>query len=137
MASNTQVLLDHRPTGKVSPANFRVVEAPVPTPGPGEALVRHTFLSLDPYMRGRLSDAKSYAKPQEVGAVMGGGTVGVVEASNNPRFSPGDAVVGMGGWQRYSLGDGSELEGRSTPRRRRSRPISGRSACPASPPGTA
>ena len=109
MASNAQVLLDHRPTGKVSPACFRVVEAPVPTPGPGEALVRHTFLSLDPYMRGRLSDAKSYARPQEVGAVMGGGTVGIVEASNNPRFSPGDAVVGMGGWQRYSLGDGASL----------------------------
>ena len=86
MAGNTQVLLDHRPTAKVSPANFRVVETPVPTPGPGEALVRHTFLSLDPYMRGRLSDAKSYAKPQEVGAVMGGGTVGIVEASNDPRF---------------------------------------------------
>jgi NADPH-dependent curcumin reductase CurA len=71
--------------------------------------VRHTFLSLDPYMRGRLSDAKSYAKPQEVGAVMGGGTVGVVEASNNPRFMAGDAVVGMGGWQSYSLSDGSML----------------------------
>ncbi len=109
MASNTQVLLDHRPTGKLSPACFRIVETPVPTPGPGEALVRHTFLSLDPYMRGRLSDAKSYAKPQEVGAVMGGGTVGIVEASNDPRFSPGDAVVGMGGWQRYSLGDGASL----------------------------
>ncbi len=109
MASNTQVLLDHRPTAKVSPACFRVVETPVPTPGAGQALVRHTFLSLDPYMRGRLSDAKSYAKPQEVGAVMGGGTVGIVEASNNPRFSPGDAVVGMGGWQLYSLGDGASL----------------------------
>ena len=109
MASNTQVLLDHRPTAKVSPANFRVVETPVPTPGPGEALVRHTFLSLDPYMRGRLSDAKSYAKPQEIGAVMGGGTVGIVESSNDPRFSPGDAVVGMGGWQRYSVGDGRSL----------------------------
>ena len=109
MASNTQVLLDHRPTGKVSPANFRVVETPVPTPGPGEALVRHTFLSLDPYMRGRLSDAKSYAKPQEIGSVMGGGTVGVIEASNDPRFSPGDAVVGMGGWQRYSVGDARSL----------------------------
>ena len=109
MASNTQVLLDHRPTAKVSPANFRVVETPVPTPGPGEALVRHTFLSLDPYMRGRLSDAKSYAKPQEIGTVMGGGTVGIVESSNDPRFSPGDAVVGMGGWQRYSVGDGRSL----------------------------
>ena len=109
MASNLQVLLDHRPTDKVSPANFRVVETPIPAPGPGQVLVRHTFLSLDPYMRGRLSDAKSYAKPQELGAVMGGGTVGIVEASNNPRFHPGDAVVGMGGWQRYSLSDGAML----------------------------
>ena len=102
MPSNLQVLLDHRPTDKVSPANFRLVETPAPTPGPGQVLVRHTFLSLDPYMRGRLSDAKSYAKPQEVGAVMQGGAVGIVEASNNPRFKPGDAVVGMGGWQRYA-----------------------------------
>ena len=109
MASNLQVLLDHRPTDKVSPANFRVVEVPVPTPGSGEVLVRHTFLSLDPYMRGRLSDAKSYTNPQELGAVMGGGTVGIVEASNNPRFQTGDAVVGMGGWQRYSLSDGAML----------------------------
>ena len=109
MPSNLQVLLDHRPTDKVSPANFRIVETPVPTTGPGEVLVRHTFLSLDPYMRGRLSDAKSYAKPQELGAVMGGGTVGIVEASNNPRFKTGDAVVGMGGWQRYALSDGAML----------------------------
>ena len=109
MPTNTQVLLDHRPTEKVSPANFRIVETPVPTPGPGQVLVRHSFLSLDPYMRGRLSDAKSYAKPQEVGAVMGGGTVGIVEASNNPRFKAGDAVVGNGGWQRYSLSDGATL----------------------------
>jgi NADPH-dependent curcumin reductase len=109
MPTNTQILLDQRPTGKVSPANFRIVETPIPEPGPGEVLVRHTFLSLDPYMRGRLSDAKSYAKPQEVGAVMGGGTVGLVEASNNTRFHPGDAVVGMGGWQRYSVSDGATL----------------------------
>jgi NADPH-dependent curcumin reductase len=109
MAANLQVLLDHRPTDKVSPENFRFVETPVPAPGPGQVLVRHAFLSLDPYMRGRLSDAKSYAAPQEVGAVMGGGTVGVVEASNNPRFKAGDAVVGAGGWQRYSLSDGAVL----------------------------
>ena len=112
MASNLQVLLDHRPTGKVSPANFRLVETPIPTPGPGEVLVRHSFLSLDPYMRGRLNDAKSYAKPQEIGAVMGGDAAGIVEASNNPRFHPGDAVVGRGGWQRYSLSDGAMLAGR-------------------------
>src|SRR5271154_5715499 len=79
MPTNTQILLDHRPTDKVSPANFRIVETPVPDPGPGQVMVRHTFLSLDPYMRARLSDAKSYAKPQEVGAVMGGGMVGIVE----------------------------------------------------------
>jgi len=109
MPTNTQILLDHRPADKVSPANFRIVETPVPTPGPGEALVRHIFLSLDPYMRGRLSDAKSYAKPQEVGAVMGGGTVGIVEASMNPRFKVGEAVVGAGGWQRYSVSDGRDL----------------------------
>jgi NADPH-dependent curcumin reductase len=109
MKTNTQILLDHRPTEKVSPANFRIVETPVPTPGPEQVLVRHSFLSLDPYMRGRLSDAKSYAKPQEVGAVMGGGTVGIVEASLNPRFKAGDAVVGNGGWQRYSLSDGKTL----------------------------
>ena len=109
MATNLQILLDHRPTDKVSPANFRIVETPVPTPGPGQVLVRHKFLSLDPYMRGRLSDAKSYARPQEVGAVMQGGAVGIVEASNNPKFKPGDAVVGMGGWQRYFLSDGANL----------------------------
>jgi len=109
MPSNTQVLLDHRPTAKVSLDNFRVIETPVPTPGPGEVLVRHSFLSLDPYMRGRLDDAKSYAKPQEVGEVMTGGTVGVVEASSNPRFKVGDPVVGAGGWQRYSLSDGKTL----------------------------
>ena len=109
MPANLQVLLDHRPTDKVSPANFRIVETPVPTPGPGEVLVRHTFVSLDPYMRGRLSDARSYAKPQEVGAVMQGAAVGIVEASNNPRFKTGDAVVGMGGWQRYALSGGRDL----------------------------
>ncbi len=109
MPTNLQILLDNRPADKVSPANFRLVETPVPTPGSGQVLVRHTFLSLDPYMRGRLSDAKSYAKPQEVGAVMQGGAVGIVEASNNPRFKPGDAIVGMGGWQRYYLSDGRDL----------------------------
>ncbi|HTR13452.1 MAG TPA: NADP-dependent oxidoreductase [Roseiarcus sp.] len=109
MTANLQILLDRRPTDKVSRANFRIVETPVPSPGPGQVLVRHEFLSLDPYMRGRLSDAKSYAAPQEVGAVMQGGTVGVVEASNNPHFKAGDAVVGMGGWQSYSLSDGRDL----------------------------
>ncbi len=109
MTANLQILLDHRPAGKVSPANFRAVETPVPTPGSGQVLVRHHFLSLDPYMRGQLDDAKSYANPQEVGAVMQGRTVGIVETSNNPKFKAGDAVVGEGGWQRFSLSDGRGL----------------------------
>jgi hypothetical protein len=106
MTVNQQFVLDSRPTGKVSPANFRLVEAPVPPPGEGQILVRHHYLSLDPYMRGRLDDAKSYAKPQPLGEVMEGGTVGEVVESNNPRFRAGDFVVGRGGWQLYSLNDG-------------------------------
>ena len=110
MPVNRQFVLDSRPTGNVGPSNFRLVETPAPTPGEGQALVRHLYLSLDPYMRGRLNESKSYAKPQELGAVMGGGTVGEIVASNNPRFKPGDKVVGMGGWQDYSLSDGRDLQ---------------------------
>jgi hypothetical protein len=109
MPVNKQFILDSRPAGNVAPGNFRLVEAPVPTPGPGQVLVRHHYLSLDPYMRGRLDDAKSYAKPQEVGAVMVGATVGEIVASNNSRFKPGDKVVGMGGWQLYSESEGRDL----------------------------
>jgi NADPH-dependent curcumin reductase len=109
MPVNKQFVLDSRPVGNVTPGNFRLVEAPVPTPGPGQVVVRHHYLSLDPYMRGRLSDAKSYAKPQEIGAVMVGATVGEVVASNDSRFKPGDTVVGMGGWQLYSANEGSAL----------------------------
>ena len=75
MSVNKQLVLDSRPADKVAPSHFRLVEAPMPKPGAGEILVRNHFLSLDPYMRSRLSDAKSYAKPQEIGAEMGGGTV--------------------------------------------------------------
>jgi NADPH-dependent curcumin reductase len=109
MAVNKQFVLESRPTGNVEPGNFKLVEAAIPTPGPNQVLVRHHYLSLDPYMRGRLNDSKSYAKPQEVGAVMGGGTVGEIAASNNSRFKVGDKVVGMGGWQLYSLSDGAGL----------------------------
>jgi NADPH-dependent curcumin reductase len=110
MTANLQVLLDHRPAGKVSPACFRLIESPAPAPGLGQVLVRHSFLSLDPYMRGTLNDVRSYRRRQEVGAVMGGGTVGIVEASNHPRFRAGDAVLGRGGWQRFSLSDGRGLK---------------------------
>jgi len=107
MSVNKQIVFDSRPTDKVSAANFRTVEAAVPHAGEGEIVVRQHYLSLDPYMRGRLSDAKSYAKPQELGTVMGGGSVGEVVESKNGKFKPGDFVVGMGGWQQFALSDGA------------------------------
>jgi NADPH-dependent curcumin reductase CurA len=107
MATNKQIVLDSRPTEKVSAANFRLTESPVPSAREGQIVVRHHYLSLDPYMRGRLSEAKSYAKPQDVGAVMGGGAVGEVIEARHEHFKAGDFVVGPGGWQQYSLSDGT------------------------------
>ena len=103
MPTNKQILLDNRPQGEASASNFKLVEADTPALKDGEVLVRHHYLSLDPYMRGRMNDAKSYAAPQELGKVMQGGTVGEVVESRSPRFQPGDKVVGMGGWQEYSV----------------------------------
>jgi NADPH-dependent curcumin reductase CurA len=100
--TNLQVLLRRRPRGEPTPDDFEIREAPAPEPAEGEVLVRARFLSLDPYMRGRMSDAKSYAKPVELGAVMEGQTAGEVVASRAPGFSPGDAVLGGYGWQRFS-----------------------------------
>jgi hypothetical protein len=100
--TNLQVLLRRRPQGAPVPEDFEIVETPVPTPGPGEVLVRAHYLSLDPYMRGRMSDAKSYAKPVDLGAVMEGQTAGEVVASNVEGFKPGDTVLGGSGWQRFS-----------------------------------
>ncbi len=103
---NRQIHLVSRPTGEASADNFRLVEQPLGTPGEGQVLVRHHFLSLDPYMRGRMNDAKSYAQPQPLDKVMQGGTVGVVVASKHPEYKAGDNVVGFGGWQEYSIVDG-------------------------------
>ena len=108
MTTNLQIHLASRPTGEPSAANFRLVEAALPDASQlaaGQVLVRHHFLSLDPYMRGRMNDGKSYAVPQALDQVMGGGTVGEVVASNNPAFAAGDQVVGMGGWQQYAVVD--------------------------------
>jgi len=102
---NRQIHLVSRPTGEAVADNFRLVEQPLGTPGEGQVLVRHHFLSLDPYMRGRMNDAKSYAQPQPLDKVMQGGTVGVVVASKHPDYKPGDNVVGFGGWQEYSIVD--------------------------------
>ncbi|OFW43592.1 MAG: NADP-dependent oxidoreductase [Acidobacteria bacterium RIFCSPLOWO2_12_FULL_67_14b] len=104
---NKQILLVSRPKGEAATANFRLVEAPVPDVPDGHVLVRHHYLSLDPYMRGRMNDAKSYAPPQPLDAVMIGGTVGEVVTSKHPNFTAGDAVAGMGGWQEFSLVDGN------------------------------
>ena len=104
---NKQMHLVSRPQGEAEAANFALVEAPVPEPGDGQVLVRNHFLSLDPYMRGRMNDAKSYAQPQPLDQVMQGGTVGEVVASKHPRYAVGDKVVAFGGWQQYSLADGN------------------------------
>ena len=103
MPKNKQILLDNRPEGEASASNFKLVESETPALKDGEVLVRHHFLSLDPYMRGRMNDAKSYAAPQPLGQVMQGGTVGEVVESRSPKFKAGDKVVGMGGWQEYSV----------------------------------
>ncbi|HRI19013.1 MAG TPA: NADP-dependent oxidoreductase, partial [Burkholderiaceae bacterium] len=100
---NRQWLLASRPQGEASVDNFRLVETPVPELQDGEVLVRHHFLSLDPYMRGRMNDAKSYAQPQPLDAVMQGGTAGEVVATRSADYAVGDTVVGMGGWQEYAV----------------------------------
>ena len=103
MTVNQQILLDNRPQGEAVESNFKLVQSPLPTVGEGEVLVRHHYLSLDPYMRGRMNDSKSYAQPQPLGEVMQGGTVGEIVESRHPKFQVGDKVVGMGGWQEYSV----------------------------------
>ena len=109
MTTNRQILLAKRPTGWVTEADFRIVEAPVPVPVDGQVLIRNHYLSLDPYMRGRMDDAPSYAENVKVGDVMVGGTVGEVVESNNPKFKPGMMVSGYAGWQDYGLSDGKAL----------------------------
>src|SRR6188768_328017 len=106
MTTNQQIHLVSRPSGEASAANFRLVEAPLPALSDGEVLVRNHYLSLDPYMRGRMNDGKSYAAPQPLDEVMIGGTVGEVVESRSDRFEVGDHVVGMGGWQEFQVADG-------------------------------
>jgi NADPH-dependent curcumin reductase CurA len=104
--TNHQILLVSRPSGEPTRDNFKSIETAIPPLAEGQVLVRHTYLSLDPYMRGRMNDAKSYAPPQPLNEVMIGGTAGEVVESRNPSFKPGDQVVGMGGWQQYSVVSG-------------------------------
>ncbi|RCW72735.1 NADP-dependent oxidoreductase [Pseudorhodoferax soli] len=105
MPRNQQILLDNRPEGEAQASNFKLVETDTPALADGQVLVRHHFMSLDPYMRGRMNESKSYAQPQPLGQVMQGGTVGEIVESRNPRFAVGEKVVGFGGWQQYSVVD--------------------------------
>lgn len=109
MPANQQIHLDNRPAGEALASNFKLVTSDTPALQDGQVLVRHHYLSLDPYMRGRMNDSKSYAQPQALGQTMGGGTVGEVLESQHPKFAPGDKVVGMGGWQEYSVVDATQL----------------------------
>lgn len=108
-ASYRRIVLASRPQGAVSPDNFRLESAPVPALQEGEVLVRNHYLSLDPYMRGRMDDVKSYAAPQALGACMIGGTAGEVVESRHPAFASGDRVVGMLGWAEMGVADGAAL----------------------------
>ena len=107
--TNRQIVLASRPKGEVTPDNFRLVETALAPLADGQVRVRNHFLSLDPYMRGRMNDSKSYAASQALDEVMIGGTVGEVVESKNSHFAVGDKVVGMGGWQDYSVSDGRDI----------------------------
>lgn len=106
---NRRIVLASRPKGAPKPENFRLETVALPEPGEGQALLRTVWLSLDPYMRGRMSDGPSYAAPVPVDGVMVGGVVARVERSRNPKLAEGSWVVSSAGWQDYSLTDGSGL----------------------------
>jgi len=104
-----RIVLASRPVGEPKTSDFRLEDFPVPQPGPGQMLLRTKWLSLDPYMRGRMSDAPSYAKPVDVGGTMEGGTVSEVVASDNKAYQPGEIVLGHTGWQTHALSSGAGL----------------------------
>jgi NADPH-dependent curcumin reductase CurA len=106
---NRRFVLARRPQGEPAATDFRFEEVPVPVPAAGQVLLRTRYLSLDPYMRGRMNDAPSYVPPVALDAPMAGQTVSVVEASNNPAFRVGELVVGNAGWQDYDVSDGRDL----------------------------
>lgn len=109
MNTSQRIVLNARPTGMPTPDHFRIVSTPIPQPEEGQILLRTLYLSLDPYMRGRMSSAKSYAKPVELGDVMVGGTICIVEQSRHPEFQVGDRVVAYTGWQTHALSNGQGL----------------------------
>ena len=108
-AVNHRIVLRSRPVGAPKPENFQLVETPVPIPSDGQVLLRTLYLSLDPYMRGRMNDGPSYVPPVAIGDVMTGGTIARVEESRHPDFAAGELVSGFNGWQQYALSDGKGL----------------------------
>jgi len=106
---NRRIVLAERPKGLPNAQTLRLEEVDVPAPSAGEMLLRSEYLSIDPYMRGRMNDAKSYAEPVAIGGVMTGQVVAEVIASNIEKFSPGDRVLAGSGWQDYSISDGDEV----------------------------
>jgi len=107
--SNTQVIFKSRPEGFPSEDNFEVVQSDVPEAGEGQVLRKTIYLSVDPYMRGRMSTARSYAEPAKLGEPMVGSTISEVIETKNPRYRPGDYVLGLDGWQAYAVSDGKGL----------------------------
>jgi NADPH-dependent curcumin reductase CurA len=107
--TNKRILLARRPEGMPKPEDFRTEEAPIPTPKEGEVLLRILYLSLDPYLRGRMNARKSYAKPVEIGHVMEGGTVAEVVESRHKDFAKGDIALSYSGWQTHAISDGKDL----------------------------
>ena len=109
MTRNTRIVLASRPTGEVKPENFRVETTELPALADGQILTRNLFLSLDPYMRPRMTEMNSYTPPFELGATLTGGAVAEVIDSKNPRYQNGDHIIGMLGWEQHSLSDGRLL----------------------------
>jgi len=108
MPANQQIHLVSRPEGEATAANFKLITSDTRPLADNEVLVRHHYMSLDPYMRGRMNESKSYAQPQPLDQVFQGGTVGEIVESKNPKYAVGDKVVGFGGWQEYSVVDASQ-----------------------------
>ena len=130
--SNRQITLAVRPVGMPKESDFHLTEAPMPRPLGGEVLVRSLYLSVDPYMRGRLSGITTYAKGLQPGEVIVGAVVGRVVESNDPRYAPDEIVEGMLGWQEYAVAPAKALRKVSTAATRSSRrePVSGEGSAP-------
>jgi len=107
MTTNRKIVLASRPAGPATEENFRLEESPIPDPAEGEFTVKIHYLSVDPYMRGRMNDSRSYAAPVQIGEVMTGGAVGTVIASKSSKYTVGDVVQGQFGWQEYAISNGA------------------------------